>query len=71
MPEDGTARASVDEWLARYADESAPPAGVFATYDDAGTVTYVDYATNVAQALRSTRARAGARSRRDGARDGV
>ena len=59
VPEDGTARASVDEWLARYADESAPPAGVFATYDDAGTVTYVDYATNVAQALRSTRARAG------------
>ena len=59
VPEDGTARASVDEWLARYADESAPPAGVFATYDDAGTVTYVDYAKNVAQALRSTRARAG------------
>lgn len=59
MPEDGTARASVDEWLARYADDATPPAGVFATYDDAGTVTYIDFAKNVAQALRSTRARAG------------
>lgn len=59
VPEDGTARASVDEWLARYADDATPPAGVFATYDDAGTVTYIDFAKNVAQALRSTRARAG------------
>ena len=57
LAEDGTARASVDAWLELYARDA--PAGVFATFDARGTCTGVDYATNVATALRAARARDG------------
>jgi len=57
LAEDGTARADVDAWLELYARD-APPA-VFATFDARGTCTGVDYATNVATALRARRARGG------------
>lgn len=56
--EDGRALADVDAWLDAYADECAP-AGVFATYDAEGSCTYVDYARDVATALRAARARGG------------
>ena len=48
---------SVDAWLELYARDA--PAGVFATFDARGTCTGVDYATNVATALRAARARDG------------
>lgn len=60
--EDGRTLASVDEWLDAYAnDDGDAPAGVFATYDDGGACTYVDYARDVRTALRAARARGGAR----------